>query len=423
MRTTLHERTSMNQTAKGVAVLGAVSAMLATSLLAVGCTTDEGTLTLDDGQVAAGAARSGYGESAGGGVPAQDEGPASPSAVLDARTIDYASALRVASLKILGEVPSLARIKAFAAASDPKAFYEAEIDTMLADPRFATTQLRYWRNTFKTGGPNGDDGPSLEAAATFAAMTVVQDKPYTDLFTATSGTCPTFDPMTSTFTPGNCTSAAPTAGILSDAGLMAQYYAPMAFRRVRFIQEAFVCSKLPVEYSPQPQQFGAGIYTGPYPVTSIQGNLVDPEARIDFHDSESTLCVNCHVTLNHAAGLFANFDDKGAYDAAEPQVRLPDNSRVKMEDFLPAGEPFSWRFGKPVTDLVSYGQAMAQDPDVARCGVTRAWNYAFSRGNVVDDASPVPKAVSDSLLASFQNGFKVKPLLRAIFTSDDFVKF
>ena len=111
--------------------------------------------------------------------------------------------------------------------------------------------------------------PDFDAAATFAAEVVVNDMPYTDLFTATSGTCPTF--ANGTFTPKNCPGSQPTAGILTDPGSMAQYYADMAFRRVRFVQETFVCSPMPAELSGSPQPMGAGLYTSPWPFTSISG--------------------------------------------------------------------------------------------------------------------------------------------------------
>lgn len=388
------------------------------------CSGTSNSLTLDEGSgvpTQTGAGRDTYGETAGGGVPAEDEGELTPSDILDNRVVDYGAALRIASLKLVGKVPSLEQVKGLAAAADPAAYYATQIDTMLADPAFAKTQLAFWRNTFKSGGAN-DDGPSLEAAATFAAMTVVQDQPYTNLFTAAADTCPTYAEDTG-FTAGSCGGNGPTVGVLTDPGLMAQYFAPLAFRRVRFIEETFVCSKLPVEYSNDPQPFGAGIYTGPYPVTSISGKNVDPDARIDFHDSTSTMCVNCHVTMNHAAPLFANFDDRGRYVADEMQVFLPDGNRAVRSDWLPEGEGTTWRFGKPTADLTAFGAAMAADPDVARCAVTRQWNYAFSRGNVVDDASPVPRAVSDALVQSFSADFKVKKLMRSIFTSDDFIRF
>lgn len=365
-----------------------------------------------------GAGRSSYGESRGGGVPAEEDVEPKPSEILDKRKIDYGAALRIASLKLVGEVPTMEQIKGLEGAADPKVFYESTLDALLADPRFASSQVKYWKDTFKSGG-----NAKLDAAAHFAAKTVVEDRPYTDLLTATSGTCPTFDAAAGTFTAADCAGGGPTVGVLSDAGLMQQYFAPLAFRRVRFVQETFVCAKLPVEYSQNPTGFGAGIYTGPYELTSISGSLTDPAARVDFHDSKSTMCVNCHVTLNHAAPLFAFFDQDGAYDASEPQVFLPDEQRAELEDWLPPGEGTFWRYGKPAADLAAYGAAMAADPDVARCAVTRAWNFAFSRGNVVDDASPVPKAVSDALLPAFQSGFKVKALLRAIFTSDDFIRF
>ena len=52
-------------------------------------------------------------------------------------------------------------------------------------------------------------------------------------------------------------------------------------------------------------------------------------------------------------------------------------------------------YGVTVTDIPSLGQAMAKDPDVQRCAVTRVWNWAFSRGDVVNDVAPVPTSVTD----------------------------
>ena len=62
-----------------------------------------------------------------------------------------------------------------------------------------------------------------------------------------------------------------TAGVLTDPGAMAQFYSNMAFRRVRWVQETFVCTKFPAEYSATPVAMGNGQFTSPWPFTSITG--------------------------------------------------------------------------------------------------------------------------------------------------------
>ena len=48
----------------------------------------------------------------------------------------------------------------------------------------------------------------------------------------------------------------------------------------------------------------------------------------------------------------------------------------------------------------------------------------MSRADVVNDLATVPPVVTDPLVADFTaNGFKLKRLIRNIFTADDFVKF
>ena len=67
---------------------------------------------------------------------------------------------------------------------------------------------------------------------------------------------------------------------------------------------------------------------------------------------------------------------------------------------------------------------MAADPDVAKCGVARMWNFALGKEDIVDQLVDVPPATIKAQVDAFtQNGFKVKDLLVAIFTADAFVKF
>jgi hypothetical protein len=362
-----------------------------------------------------------------GGAPQGQQGNGSdPNANsnpnIDQRQINYGEALRTASLKLVGDLPTLTEIQSVTDAAS----YAAKIDSYLADPRFTVRQIQWWRDTLKTGQPGmstKNGAPSYDTAATFAAEIVANDRPFTDLFTASTNTCPTFS--NGTFTDASCTNGVTTAaGVLTDPGLMSQYYANMAFRRVRFVQETFVCSKFPAEFSSSPQIMGSGAYTSPWPFTSITGGS---QAKINFQDTSAVICANCHTTENHMAPLFAHFDDMGQYDATKFQVQVPSpgNPTATLADWLPSGEQFYWRQGgPPVTDIPGLGAQIAADPAVTQCMVTREWNYAMSRGDVVDDTAPVPNVLTDPLVQDFkQNGLKIKHLLKAIFTSDDFVKF
>lgn len=308
---------------------------------------------------------------------------ADAGSVLDSRVIDYGEALRTASLKLVGDLPTMVQIQALEAASTPAqqaTLYAADVDAMLADTRFSEQMIQYWRDTFKTGEPGvtpTQGAPGFDTAATFAAMVVVQGQPYTNILTASSGTCPTY--ASGTFTAASCTNNAPTSGVLTDPGLQAQYFAHLAFRRVRFVQETFVCSPFPAEYSTSPVAMGSSLYTSPWPFTSIAGG---PTANINFQDTSAVICANCHTTLNHIAPLFAYFDANAKYVPGTIQVQTPIVPPVTsvLSDWLPAGQQtFAWRDGTAVTDIPSLGQAIAADPDVATCAVNRIWDWAFNR--------------------------------------------
>lgn len=389
----------------------------------------------------------------GGGTPTDDGAgdPNDPNAtpktpeeqvkqILDARKTDYGEAARTASLKLRDKLPTLAEIKTIEAASDDaakKVAYEKLVDDWIASPEFNSTMIKFWKDTFRTGqtGAVQQGQVSKDFAANFAAQLTVEGRSYLELFTATSGTCPTFNAQDRTFATADCPAPqdqianAPTVGVLTDPGLQAQYFANMAFRRVRFVQETFVCSKFPASYSATPVPMGAGTYTGQHPFTSITGKQTLPAGvttpRVDFHDTQAVICANCHQDLNHIAPLFINYDARGGLrDAPQVDVPIPGNPKARRNDYLPDAEGYAWRFGKPVTDMASLGKAISEDPDVPKCAVNRVWNYAMSRGDIVNDLATVPDPVTAPYVASFKGAnYNLKETIRAVFKSEDFTKF
>ncbi len=404
---------------------------IATAVAAVHCSAE--SFDESSGRKATGSGSDDQASTDGTGTPGGKTPEQQAQESLAARKVDYGEALRTASLKLVGELPTIDQINSIAGKSeaDAKPIYDAAVDKMLDDGRFEQRLIVFFRNTFATGTQAGATraagAPALDTAATFAAMTVVQDKPYTDLFTATTGTCATYTAGAAsakgTFAGPACTGTRPTAGVLTDPGLMSQFFANMAFRRVRMVQEKFACAKFPTEFAATPTPMGAGSYTSPWKFDTITGGTA---AKINFQDTSSVICANCHTTMNHLAPLFANFDANGAYAAGTIQVvtPVPNNPKTVLADWLPASEPTAWRNGVAAADLPGLGAAMAKDPDVLKCGVTRAWNWALSKGDVVDDVAPVPDTVLKPFFDQFQqNGLKLKPIIAAIFKGEDFTKF
>jgi hypothetical protein len=147
---------------------------------------------------------------------------------------------------------------------------------------------------------------------------------------------------------------------------------------------------------------------------------------VDFHEwNATTVCANCHATWNHRAPLFGNFDTLGMWQST-PQVQVPVEGAplAVREDWLPTGEPTAWKFGMPANDLTELGQVMASDPEVISCGVKRMWNYAMSRGDIVDRETPVPTSVVDAFVGDFEaNNYNMRQVLKDILVSDAFVRF
>jgi hypothetical protein len=363
----------------------------------------------------------GGGETTTGGAT-DTPAPEPEKTVLDERVVDYSEALRTASLKLVRNVPTLQQIKNVSLATDKAAAYEAEIDAMFADPRFTTRMIKWWKDTMRQGGGAADNKPSRDTAPIFAARVTVEGRPYTDLFTATNGTCPGYDNDAKAFTDGNCNNNVPVhAGVLTNPGVMMQFNGNMAFRRVRWVQEIFVCTKFPAEYAPEPETMQSGNdYVSPWDFESVA------TSPVDFQDTQSVVCANCHTTINHIAPLFGNFDGNGQWtnniQVMTPTV--PDPVKTDLSHWLRPGETTSWRKGKAVADLPALGKAMAEDPDVTACAVARMWNFAMSKEDIVSDLATVPPEVLEPWIEEFKsNGMNLKQTLRAILLSNDFVSY
>ncbi len=335
---------------------------------------------------------------------------------LDDRVTDYGEAYRTASIKLVGELPSLQQVQTIANASDKAKAYSDAIDTLFADPRFNAQMVAFWRDAMRIGGD-----PTMDAAPVLAAQIMAEGQPYTNLFTATKGTCPTFDSTANTFTAADCSNGVTThAGVLTNPGVMKQFYSNMGFRRVRWVQEVFVCTKFPAEVVASPTQVDGKDYTSPWDFHSIA------TAPINFQDTSGVVCANCHTTINHVAPLFGNFDENGQMQSKISVVTpvVPTPTPTKMTDWLQPGETTHWRNGEAAPDLPSLGAAMAKDSDVAACAVTRMWNFAMSKEDVVNDLATVPPTVIAPYMTSFtSNGMNLKATLKAMLLSDDFTKF
>jgi hypothetical protein len=338
------------------------------------------------------------------------------------REYDYNYALRVAALRLTGDIPTMAEInevKDAGTVDAQKAAYEGLVQNYMNRPTFARQMFHFWRDTFKMGGT-----AELDTAPAFAAKLTVENGDFTQLFKAPTGACPTFNEGTGVFTAADCTGNGPKVGILGNPGVQKHYYGNFAFRRVKFIQETFDCTKFPIDLTGTAVEVGGATpYVGDFAHDSIAGTANG--GRVNFREAVAVQCAHCHKNLNHIAPLFANYDVNGVYqNAIAVKTPLTGEPLAAAADYLPPGEPYAWRLGVTTPDMASLGAAIAADPDVAKCSVARMWNWAMGKGDIVDLLVEVPAATIQAQVDAYSaGGFKMKDLIYAVFTSDDFVKF
>jgi hypothetical protein len=285
---------------------------------------------------------------------------------------------------------------------------------MIESADFDARMVKFWRDTMRLGG---DD---LDTAPVFAAQLMAESRDFTELFTATTGNCPTFDAAAGSFAAGDCANDTPQhAGVLTNPAVQRQFYGNMAFRRVRWVQEIFYCGAFPAEVTESPTQVDGKDYSAPWPFDAIA------TSPINFQDTSSVVCANCHATMNRVAPLFANFNEEGMWmDSIQVQTPLaPEPVTTELSHWLNPGVNTAWRFGVEVSSLPELGAAIAADPMVAECLVARMWNFALSKEDIVTDRATVPYEVIDPFVYEFEKSYDLKDTLRRIMRSEDFVSF
>lgn len=386
-------------------------AIIAMPLAALGGCETEGPILGDPNDTSDGGGGStGSGE---GGEGAGFTGPQTDPA-LEARVVDYNEALRKASIKLTRKLPTLQQIRTVERAKDQRAAYEAELDLMLASPEFTAKSFKLWRDVMRMGGDDLDTAPAL------AAKLMAEGRDFREIFTASTGNCPTLDTATGTFTEGDCASGAPVqSGVLTNPAVMRQFYGNMGFRRARWVQETFYCSKFPAEFAETPLDVGGKDYSAPWAFESISNT------PIDFLDTQSVVCANCHATLNHIAPIFGHFDEDGMWtDGFAVMTPIaPEPIPTELSHWLPAGETTHWRLGQEVNTVADLGLILAEDPLVSECLVARMWNFALSKEDIVTDLATVPFKVAEPHINEFDEAGDLKKTLRGIFASEDFVSF
>lgn len=103
---------------------------------------------------------------------------------------------------------------------------------------------------------------------------------------------------------------------------------------------------------------------------------------------------------------------------------VPPNGLSVPGDWLPASEGYAWRLGQPVADLKGLGDAIAADPELSICVASRMWNWAMSRGDIVNDQVTLTPELAKRLSGILvQNNWNVKELIRQVFNDPNFVRY
>lgn len=184
----------------------------------------------------------------------------------------------------------------------------------------------------------------------------------------------------------------PRAGLLTQLSFTALYSPPgrsSPTLRGKAIREVFLCQTVPVP--PVNVDFTLFESTRDKPSTTARDRLTNHR--------ENPVCAGCHALIDPMGLALENFDGLGVYRTTENGAPID-----------PSGELDRVKFA----DVRGLAQTMRDNPRTASCFVSRVFAYGVGRKPAPDD-NTVLAFLGEKFAAE---GYKLKPLLRRIATSD-----
>lgn len=183
------------------------------------------------------------------------------------------------------------------------------------------------------------------------------------------------------------------AGILTQPSFLAlnsQGTRSSATLRGKALRELILCQKVPAP--PANVDFSA--------VENPDPTLRTARERIDFH-LKNPVCAGCHKIMDPIGLGFENFDGAGRYRETENDAHIDSSGKIDNASY---------------TDIEGLGQVLHDTPALPTCLVRRAFSYATA--GVVPAST---ESTLEQLNKSFaSNGYRLRPLLRAIAMSPTF---
>lgn len=192
------------------------------------------------------------------------------------------------------------------------------------------------------------------------------------------------------------------AGVLTTKAFLKKWVSAFNFRRTSMAFQAFGCS----EY---PDQDDSGVT-----LEEIE------EKHAEFACTTCTpQCYSCHRSMNPRAVLFYSFDNKGQFNLnptkTEATLTITNNKSVPT-DLLKEGSPAVYK-GEEVTNLREFAVKFSNSKTFNNCVAKRFTNLVLGEGHM----TALPPKLRYLTERVKPLGYKVKPFLLEVLTSDEFI--
>ncbi len=395
----------------------------------------------------------------------------------------YASALRVASLRLRGRLPTAADTANVT--ENGQTAYDAIVDRYLdrtQNPDLVPQLKAFYSSIFLMAGTvNGID---YDAPVNLATYLVVNERPVTEILSAEY--C-----VDGAMNQATCVDGAPDgqrAGVIGQKGFLAKFGQAdtVNMRRVSVVHQLFACGIYPDGKDTNPSLVRTNVAQTLWPPNPDLNNVPDP-SLVPYADDPASPprlakkyqtklpgdsgaeCSMCHSSLNARRPVFTPYDVDGVYDATRTIANNPgDGNEGKMvespdvngnqdycgvlgdtdgadgdanddmdpnaADCVNGGKPPANYLGLEMATLKDFGAAImnrtVSGERFYECMATRHYNFVLGKSQGVlglqAAGGTTPSTVASSILSKYKQVYEVSDwnslaLLRAVFKGEEFL--
>lgn len=311
---------------------------------------------------------------------------------------DYSKALRVASLKLMGQDPT---IEELSQVLQGKNAYERIVRSYIESPNFLNQMKKYFQGVFEMTGTS--NGINYDEPTNLALHLIKTNGDFRDILRSTSCYDNNLTEIPCSAFASSAEAKDQAAGAITTRAFLQKWSAAFNFRRVAKTFKIFACKEYPDVDDP-----------------GLEMDQVSDKVKGFNCTTCQPACYSCHRNMNPRAALFYKFDVNGVFNLnpnSSEVTKTDTGAASTLADILKDGAAPVYH-GKSLSKLRDYALYLSKSRHFKNCTAQRFSNFMLGTSEV----NTLPGAFQSVRDRLSWNGFKIKDFVFDLVTHPEFIK-